>query len=176
VPLNTLRQAAISNLGGFFRFCPGVTASIIRSSCTDAVLVLGHQSRDNPEGISIMARPTKYDPAYCDQVIELGKLGMSVVEMAADIGVARNTLETEWPTANPEFSQAFTLAKQHSQAWWETMGRVNLVMAPQSGTFQASVWSRSMAARFPADWREKTESKSTVDVTGGLVMIPAKSV
>ena len=35
-------------------------------------------------------RPTDYRPEYCERVIELGRLGMSVVEMAADIGVARN--------------------------------------------------------------------------------------
>ena len=99
-------------------------------------------------------RPSLYNPAYCERIIELGKIGMSVVEMAADIGVVRSTLEAEWPAAHPEFSEAFTLARQHSQAWWEAMGRVNLIMPPQSGTFQASVWSRSMAARFPADWRE----------------------
>ena len=102
-------------------------------------------------------QPTLYRPEYCERVIELGKLGMSVVEMAADMGVARNTLETNWPANNPEFLQAFTQAKQLSQAWWESMGRVNLIMPPSSGTFQASVWSRSMAARFPADWREKSD-------------------
>lgn len=122
-----------------------------------------------------MARPSTYDPSFCDQVIELGKLGLSVVEMAAQIGVSRNTLETNWPEQHPEFLEALTHARECSQAWWESMGRVNLVMAPQSGNFQASVWSRSMAARFPNDWREKTESKSSVDVTGGVVMIPAKS-
>ena len=103
-------------------------------------------------------RPTDYDPAYCERVMELGRIGMSVVEMAADIGVNRSTLEAAWPAAHPEFSEAFTQARQLSQAWWESMGRVNLIMAPQSGTFQASVWSRSMAARFPADWREKSET------------------
>ena len=103
-------------------------------------------------------RPTDYEPAYCGRVIELGRIGMSVVEMAADIGVARSTLEALWPAAHPEFKEAFTQARQLSQAWWESMGRVNLIMPPQSGTFQAAVWSRSMAARFPADWREKSET------------------
>lgn len=117
-------------------------------------------------------RPTLYDPAYCERVIELGKQGMSVVEMAADIGVHRNTLETSWPAEYPEFLEAFTQAKQHSQAWWETMGRVNLIMPQGSGTFQASVWSRSMAARFPADWREKSETALT-GANGGPVQIVA---
>lgn len=109
-----------------------------------------------------MARPSTYDPAYCDRVIELGRLGMSVVEMAADLGVHRETLEENWPAAHPEFSEAFTHAKELSQAWWESMGRTNLLMPQGSGTFNASVWSRSMAARFPRDWRE---SKG-VELTG----------
>ena len=102
-------------------------------------------------------RPSSYDPAYCEQVIELGRIGCSVVEMAADIGVSRATLEANWPTDHPEFLEAFTQAKVLSQAWWETMGRTNLIMPQGSGSFQASVWSRSMAARFPADWRESTK-------------------
>lgn len=106
-------------------------------------------------------RPTDYRPEYCERVIELGRLGMSVVEMAADIGVARNTLEQLWPAANPEFLQALTHARECSQAWWESMGRTNLTMPPQTGQFQASVWSRSMAARFPKDWREKNETAHT---------------
>ena len=97
-----------------------------------------------------MARPTDYDPAYCERVIELGKEGCSVVEMAAEIGVCRNTLETNWPAAHPEFLEAFTQAKLFSQAWWEKQGRVNLV----TQGFQSALYSRSMAARFPADWRE----------------------
>lgn len=107
-------------------------------------------------------RPSKYDPEYCERVIEMGAQGYSVVEMAAEIGVARNTLETEWPSQHEDFSQAFTQSRQLSQAWWEKQGRVNLVMPPGMGTFQASVWSRSMAARFPADWREN----KGVEVTG----------
>lgn len=106
-------------------------------------------------------RPTDYRPEYCERVIELGRLGMSVVEMAADIGVARNTLEQLWPAANPEFLQALTHARECSQAWWESMGRTNLIIPPQTGQFQASVWSRSMAARFPKDWREKNETAHT---------------
>jgi transposase len=106
-------------------------------------------------------RPTIYDPAYCERVIELGKEGCSVVEMASDLNVSRNTLETSWPAEYPEFLEAFTKARAHSQAWWESMGRKNLIMAPGAGQFQGSVWSRSMAARFPADWRESTKSEIT---------------
>jgi hypothetical protein len=97
-----------------------------------------------------MGRPSDYDPSYCEKVIELGKQGMSVVEMACEIGVARATLETNWPAAHPEFLEAFTHAREQSQAWWERTGRVGMLKKE----IDASIYSRSMAARFPKDWRE----------------------
>jgi transposase len=106
-------------------------------------------------------RPSLYNPAYCERVIELGKEGCSVVEMASDLGVCRNTIETTWPADHSDFLEAFTKARVYSQAWWESMGRKNLIMAPGAGQFQGSVWSRSMAARFPADWRESTKQEIT---------------
>jgi hypothetical protein len=99
-----------------------------------------------------MARPSKYDPAYCEQVIELGKQGMSIVEIACALGVHRETIEKNWPEKHPEFSEAFARARDESQAWWEKAGREGLT----ADKFNAQVWSRSMAARFPHDWREKT--------------------
>lgn len=95
-------------------------------------------------------RPSDYDPAYCGNVIEMGRKGYSVVEMASELEVARNTLEVNWPAAHEEFLQAFTQAKQHSQAWWERAGRVGMI----ENNISAPIWSRSMAARFPRDWRE----------------------
>lgn len=106
-------------------------------------------------------RPTSYDPSYCERVIEMGRDGYSVVEMAAEIGVARNTLEQLWTAANPEFLQALTEARDASQAWWESQARKHIIMPQGSGTFQAAAWSRSMAARFPKDWREKNETAHT---------------
>lgn len=100
--------------------------------------------------VDSMGRPSSYDPAYCDEVIRMGQEGYSVVEMAAEIGVARSTLEDAWPAAHPEFSGALTRARECSQAWWERTGRVGMI----SNTINPSIWSRSMAARFPRDWRE----------------------
>ncbi len=95
-------------------------------------------------------RPSLYDPRYCDAVIEYGSQGKSVAWMAATIGVDRTTIEIAWPEAHPEFSIALTRARLLSQLWWEDAGQNNLT----TPGFSASVWSRSMAARFPADWRE----------------------
>lgn len=96
-------------------------------------------------------RPSSYEPSFCERVIELGREGFSIVEMAADLGVSRNTLETNWPAAHREFLEALERARDLSQAWWEKQGRENLT----ADKFQSALYSRSMAARFPKDWREK---------------------
>ena len=52
-----------------------------------------------------VGRPTKYDPAYCDDVeAEMGN-GLSLTAFAGVIGVSRSTIN-EWIDANPEFSEA----------------------------------------------------------------------
>lgn len=94
-------------------------------------------------------RPTDYDPAFCDAVIEHGRSGKSLTWIATELGVVRQTLHN-WMAAHPEFLDAMTRAKDLAQRWWEDAGQDGL---SQSG-FNASVWSRSMAARFPDDWRE----------------------
>jgi hypothetical protein len=96
-----------------------------------------------------MGRPTSYDPAYCDQVVEMGKQGASIVEMAHDLGVVKQTLY-DWEKVHPEFLDALTRAREASQVWWEKAGRIGMT----GNTINASIWSRSMAARFPRDWRE----------------------
>jgi len=101
--------------------------------------------------------PSKYEPEYCEKVIEFGKAGYSIVEMAAEIGVCRATLEANWPAEHREFLEAFTRAKMLSQAWWEGKGRTNL----NETSFQSSLYARSMAARFPRDWRESKRTELT---------------
>ena len=100
-------------------------------------------------------RPTLYKPEYCEKVISLGRDGLSRVQIAAEFEVAKSTLQ-EWEKVYPEFSVAITRAMTLSQAWWEKKGQDCLVM-PAGATFQSSAWSRSMAARFPDDWRENSK-------------------
>lgn len=99
-------------------------------------------------------RPTLYDPAYCERVIEYGKLGKSLTWIATEIGATRQTLYG-WSKEHPEFFDAMTRAREFSQRWWEDFGQEHMLTTG----FSASAWSRSMAARFPDDWREKSETK-----------------
>ncbi|KAB7765392.1 hypothetical protein [Xanthomonas sp. LMG 12461] len=95
-------------------------------------------------------RPTDYRPEYCQKVIELGKQGKSIVQMACELDVVKSTLYV-WEETYPEFSDAFTRARQWSQYWWESQGQCGLT----ADKFNASLWSRSMAARFPDDYQER---------------------
>ena len=104
-----------------------------------------------------MARPSTYESEFCERVIEYGKQGKSITWMAAELDVTRETIY-EWMRVHPEFSDAITRAKQYAQQWWEDAGQ-NGMTGPG---FNASVWSRSMAARFPEDWREN----KGVELTG----------
>ena len=97
-------------------------------------------------------RPTKYKPKFCDAVIAWGMIGKSRTWMAAEMMVARQTLD-DWAKANSEFSDALTLAKQLEQLWWEDKGQDCLLHS----NFQGAMWSRSMAARFPKEWRQNTQ-------------------
>jgi transposase len=97
-------------------------------------------------------RPTKYKPEYCEAVIGYGRLGKSREWIAAELMVIPETL-TNWGKEHPEFFDAITLAKQLELKWWEDAGQDNLT---ESG-FSSSAWSRSMAARFPQKWREKSQ-------------------
>jgi hypothetical protein len=94
-------------------------------------------------------RPSAYKPEYCDQAIEAGRAGKSLTWLAAELDVNRDSLY-EWAKVHDEFSDALTRMRQLSQRWWEDKGQDGI----EKPGFNGSVWSRSMAARFPDDWRE----------------------
>lgn len=101
-------------------------------------------------------QPTAYRSAHCARVIELGKEGKSVAQMAVTLGCHKDSLY-EWAKVHSEFSDAFTYARLCAQDWWETKAQENLT-AP---SFQSTLWSRSMAARFPDDYTERQKREVT---------------
>lgn len=98
-------------------------------------------------------RPTKYDPAFCDRVIELGKEGCGKAEISAELDVTRETVN-DWIKAHAEFSDAMQRAHDFSLAWWEKQARSNLA----TSGFQAGLWKQAMSGRFPHEpYRERAE-------------------
>lgn len=86
----------------------------------------------------------------CNLVVDCGKKGFSVTEIACEIGVVKQTLYS-WSEKHKEFMDALTRARQESQAWFERVGRENLT----AERFQSSLWSKQVSCRFPDDYREK---------------------
>lgn len=105
-----------------------------------------------------VGRPTAYDPAFCDKVIELGKLGKSFEQMAAQLNVSYRTL-CRWRNEHEEFCHALEEAQAYEQAWWEEMAQSYLINEYQGSTINASMWSRSMAARFPRKYSERLKQE-----------------
>jgi transposase-like protein len=107
-----------------------------------------------------VGRPTLYDHAYCEKVVELGRIGKSVEQIAAILNVSLRTMYS-WRDAHVEFLHALDDAKTYEQAWWEEQAAAYMVENKESDRLNASLWSRSMAARFPKKYRESTKTEIT---------------
>lgn len=99
-------------------------------------------------------RPSKYDPAFCERVIELGAEGKTLAEMAADLDIDRSTFRA-WANDKPEFYAAVKAGLDKAQGWWENNGRV-ATFGGFDG-FNATSYIFQMKNRFKEDWRDKSE-------------------
>ena len=105
-------------------------------------------------------RPSKYDPAYCQMIIDHMADGASVTSFAAEIDVDRSTI-AEWVRVHPEFSLAFTRAKAKCLAWWEKQAR-NLA---STGTGNATMCVFGLKNMGQDEWRDKQEVEHSGGVT-----------
>lgn len=99
-------------------------------------------------------RPTDYDPAYCDRVIEFLRDGYSVAAFAGHIGKAASTVEL-WRKVHPEFSEAVKIGQAGAVLWWENRARA--VARGEDGNPTAVIFG--LKNRAPDQWRDKTEQE-----------------
>ena len=107
-----------------------------------------------------VGRPSQYDPAYCERIIELGRLGKSIEQIASQIGVGTKTMYN-WRDEFPEFLRALEMAKELELDWWENIAQNMMVENKDGSKLNSAIWSRSMAARFPKKYRESTKTEIT---------------
>lgn len=110
-------------------------------------------------------RPSMYT-VHADEidnlVLECGAAGYSLAQIAAVIGISINTMRN-WMRDVPRFAAVVDIARTRSQAWWEGRamdGTANDLIGP-------SVWAKSVAARFPADYTDRQEQGGIGD--GGKI-------
>ncbi|CAB4128173.1 hypothetical protein UFOVP106_39 [uncultured Caudovirales phage] len=107
-----------------------------------------------------VGRPSLYDPSYCDKVVELGALGKSIEQISSNLGVSCRVLY-DWRDKYPEFLRALEQAKEAEQTWWEDQAQAYMLEHKDAAKLNASIWSRSMAARFPKKYRESVKQEIT---------------
>lgn len=105
-----------------------------------------------PKGNKYAEASSKYKPEYCERVIELGKLGKSAAQMAAQFGVCRETV-INWAKDHKEFQTAYARATVLSQQWWEDLGG-KAVKGELEG-FNHHVYNLVMKGRYRDDYSEK---------------------
>lgn len=110
-------------------------------------------------------RPSEYDPAYCDLVLELGKDGKSRAQIAAALDCSRQTL-ANWEEKHPDFMDAMTRARDLSLAWWEGAGQKGIWLGGSG--FNANAFSLQIRNRFPDDYRDRKD----VGINGGANGVP----
>jgi transposase len=107
-----------------------------------------------------VGRPSLYDPKYCEEVIALGKIGKSVEAIGAILGVGTKTLYN-WRDQHEDFLHALDMAKEFELQWWEDIAQTHMIENKESDKINATIWSRSMAARFPKKYREQVKQEIT---------------
>jgi hypothetical protein len=104
-------------------------------------------------------RPPKYQPAYCEEVVNFCGEGYSLTAFAGEIGVDRDSI-SEWANVHPEFSVAVNRAKAKLARWWEDRGRK---VADEGGSGgQATMVMFGLKNLAPEDFRDKTEQEITI--------------
>jgi len=106
--------------------------------------------------IPLTGRQPIYQPEWMLQVtLALMAAGASIIELAATIGINRDTLN-EWTKQDsdyfkPIFSDTIKLGTDLSHGWWERTGRKNI----GNKDFSYTGWYMNMKNRF--GWKDKAE-------------------
>lgn len=108
-------------------------------------------------------RPTKYDPRYCDQVVECMGRGLSLTAFAGEIDVARSTIN-EWMGQHGAFSEAVKRGQAKRVLFLE--GRL------LDGDTGPRVTSHIFALKNadPEEWRDKREHEHSGPKGGPILL------
>tara|TARA_Y100000385_G_C12662701_1_gene454486 strand:- start:98 stop:523 length:426 start_codon:yes stop_codon:yes gene_type:complete len=88
-------------------------------------------------------------------IIELSKKGASIVELAVELDISRNTLKA-LTDRDEYFLNTIKKCKRYCEAWWLGKGRTEL----ENKEFSYTGWYMNMKNRF--GWADKKEIKEEV--------------
>lgn len=100
---------------------------------------------------------SKYDPAMCQTMIELGKEGASQKIMWSVLGISKATAAA-YKEKYPEFAEALDLALVHSQAYWERMMLANV----DNKNFNTRMVEIAVRGQFGETYKDNREIKADI--------------
>lgn len=101
-----------------------------------------------------VGRPTKYDPAFCETVIEYMAKGYSKEAVAGVLDIDKTTLY-EWAKKYPEFSNAIAKGESKSRLFFEGKLLNHLTHTKNGEQLNGQVFNLNMKNRF--GWSDKKE-------------------
>jgi hypothetical protein len=101
-------------------------------------------------------RPSKYQSAYCEEVVNCLAEGHSVTAFAGRIGVARSTV-FKWAAEIPEFSDALKVGQAKAVGFWEKI----LASVAREGKGNATAVIFALKNRAGEDWADKIHTEVT---------------
>lgn len=105
-------------------------------------------------------------------MIDMMTEGKSLTQVAAALGVRKNTIYVDWPEKYPDFKEAKARGTELSEAWWEELGRqisAGMVKSPPIA------YIYNMKCRFQGQWlHDGTHNK--LEVTNKYESIPDKDL
>lgn len=123
-----------------------------------------------------MGRITKYDPEYCEQLIEHMSKGLSFEAFAGHVGVSKQTIY-DWVDRHEEFKEAKDIATEKCRLWWESVGIKHIVtrskseqgIGSKSTSLNSQVWTINMKNRF--GWRDRQPDEVDTTVVNNITNV-----
>lgn len=132
--------------------------------------------------VSPIGRPSKYDPAFCDQLVEHMSQGYSFESFGAEIGTCKKTLYN-WVKEHDAFLHAYEKGQLAARAWWERQGHKGMWEEKDAPKLNTALWIFMMKARFkmfdrpsePAKEPAQEQDSDTSDLESQLLDIVDKT-
>lgn len=83
-----------------------------------------------------MGRPSKYNPEFCDKLIEQSKKGKLVAEICSEWGISDATFY-DWAKKKEDFSDAYKESRTHMRSFYQKLARENF----ENKNFNTTLWS-----------------------------------
>lgn len=114
--------------------------------------------RKKPEDKLKVGRHTKYNPAFCQGIIDFAAQGLTYTQFAASINISRETLY-RWLDEYPEFCDAKKEADAKMNAWYEHFLQQNL--SNKDVNVGLLVWFTKARLRWQEPFKEEVKPQAT---------------